>query len=61
MSPDPDEPPPRPLLGPAFWATVALGLVCVVAGAAFALLAARHPAPAPSAAAQPLGERPRSR
>jgi hypothetical protein len=46
--PDPDLPPdpeederPRPLLGPMFWALIAFGLLCVLAGAAIALLAPR--------------------
>lgn len=35
-TPDRD-PPPRPLMGPVFWALMALSAVCVAAGAAVAL------------------------
>jgi hypothetical protein len=38
---DPDDDRPRPLLGPTFWALIAFGLLCVLAGAAVALLAPR--------------------
>ena len=40
--PDPDDDfEPRPLMGPTFWIMLALGLACVLAGAAVAWLLPR--------------------
>ena len=39
--PDDDEPPPRPLLGPAFWALMIFAALCVAAGIAVATLGPR--------------------
>lgn len=48
MSPSEPDPPkdpaeyrPRPLLGPMFWAIVAFGVLCILAGAGVALLGPR--------------------
>lgn len=53
---DPAEYRPKPLMGLGFWALIAFGVLCVLAGAAVALLGPRllpvSPAP-PPAAAQP--------
>lgn len=50
---DPAEYRPRPLMGVGFWALIAFGVLCVLAGAAVAYLAPRllPPAPASPAAA----------
>ena len=46
-SPDPDdERPPKPLMGPTFWIMLALGVVCLLAGAGTAWLLPRLLAPA---------------
>ena len=69
--PDPAAHGPGSLLGASFWALIAFGVICVLAGAGLWALAPRrltpHPAPGPpgAAAAPPrptaLGERPQSR
>jgi len=38
---EPDDPPLRPLMGPAFWAMLAFCALCILAGVAFAVLAPR--------------------
>lgn len=61
MSPPPDLPRdpaeyrPRPMMGITFWAMIAFGILCVLAGAGVAYLAPRYlaPKPAPSAAPPP--------
>ena len=71
---DPSEDRPRAMLGVGFWATVALCILCVLAGVGVAVLAprlsahrpaARVEAPPRAAASQPrpqaLGERAQSR
>ena len=67
-APDAADDRPRRLLGFGFWATVALCILCIVAGLGVAVLAPRlrAPRPAPRAAAsqpgpQALGERAQSR
>lgn len=50
---DPDEGPPRPLLGATFWALIVFGVLCVLGGAGVALLAPRL-FPPPAAAPPPV-------
>jgi hypothetical protein len=54
---DPADYRPRPLLGASFWALIAFGVLCVLAGAGIALLAPRlfpPPTAAPAAPAPPV-------
>ncbi|MDB5467312.1 MAG: hypothetical protein JWQ46_2074 [Phenylobacterium sp.] len=57
---DPADYRPRRILGPSFWLLLAFGFICVLAGAAIALLAPRllagRPTPKPAAEAQPFAE-----
>ncbi|WP_297693812.1 hypothetical protein [Phenylobacterium sp.] len=67
---DPAADRPRSVLGASFWAMIAFGLICVLAGAGIWSLAPRllpqRPAgppegPRPAPAAAPLGDRTQSR
>ena len=49
-------PPPKPLLGVGFWALMAFGVLCVLAGAAVAILAPRLAPAKPEAPAVQSGE-----
>ena len=40
-APEPNDPPPRPLLGLGFWLSLGVGLICVAAGVAFVWLGPR--------------------
>ena len=51
LSRDPAEHRPKPLLGPTFWAMIALSVVCVLAGAAVAFLAPQLLGAPPASAA----------
>lgn len=54
---DPAEYRRRPLMGVGFWATIAFGILCVLAGVGVAVLAPRYLAPKPPAA-RPLAPLP---
>jgi hypothetical protein len=45
QDPDPDDYQPKPLMGRAFWLLLVFAFVCVVAGAAVAMLGPRFLAP----------------